>query len=171
LPPVFSQGRFLESVRMSNLVRDTMRVLLCSGFSGLLLVSAGCQATNGWAFNNSGKGYYARGNYAMARDEFHRAVIDDSCNPDYRHNLAMAMKRTGDVAGAERVLRANLENVSAMHQPTYHSLSQLLAEQNRHAEAQDLLQGWAVAQPYIPESHVELAWIQRESGNLPRHCR
>ena len=149
---------------MSTLGRRQLFVLfvLCGGF---LPIAIGCQATSGWAFNNSGRAYYQRGQYAMARDEFYRASLDDPRNPDYRHNLAMAMKKTGNVAGAERVLRQNLTEVSAMHQPTYHSLSQLLAEQRRYAEAQDLLQGWAVAQPYIPQSHVELAWIQREMGN------
>lgn len=151
---------------MSHLTNHTSRRLLMA-CAGLLLVSTGCRATNGWAFNNSGKGYYAKGNYAMARDEFRRAAIDDPCNADYRHNLALAMKRTGDVAGAERVLRANLEQANAMHQPTYHSLSQLLVEQNRQPEAQQLLAGWAQTQPYVPEAHVELAWIQRESGNIP----
>jgi hypothetical protein len=103
----------------------------------------------------------------MARDEFRRAAIDAPWNPHYRHNLAMAMKQTGDVAGAEQVLRYNLTHVSAMHQPTYHSLAQILVDQGRHGEAQELIAGWAESQPYIPESHIELAWIQRESGNLP----
>ncbi len=133
----------------------------------LCVASAGCGTTNGWAANHTGKSYYQRGQYAQAREEFRRAAIDDPRNPEYRHNLALAMKKTGDTAGAERVLRTNLEHVSAMHQPTYHTLSQLLVEQNRQAEAQDLLHGWTETQPYIPESHVEFAWIQRESGNLP----
>ncbi len=137
-------------------------VLLCGG---LLPAIVGCQAASGWAYNNSGRAYYQRGNYAMARDEFHRAMVDDPQNPDYRHNLAMALKKSGDAPGAERILRQNLTTVSAMHQPSYHSLSQMLAEQNRHAEAQDLLQGWTVAQPYVPEAHVEMAWLQREMGN------
>ena len=137
-------------------------VLLCGGW---LPTVVGCQATSGWAYNNSGRAYYQKGQFAMARDEFNRATIDDPQNADYRHNLAMALQKTGDVAGAEQVLRQNLTNVSAMHQPSYHSLSQMLVTQNRHAEAQDLLQGWAVAQPYVPEAHVEMAWMQREMGH------
>lgn len=132
-----------------------------------LFTAAGCRATSGWVYNSSGQGYYARGNYALARDEFRRASIDAPWNPDYRHNLAMAMKQTGDTAGAEQVLRQNLTQVSAMHQPTYHSLAQLLVEQSRHGEAQELIASWTDAQPYTPESHIEMAWIQRESGNLP----
>jgi tetratricopeptide (TPR) repeat protein len=155
-----------EPVRMSTLgclpFRFVLLLVLCGG---LLPTSAGCHATSGWVYNNSGRAYYRRGQYAMARDEFYRATLDDPQNADYRHNLAMALKKTGDIAGAERLLRQNLTCASAMHQPTYHSLAQLLVEQNRHAEAHDLLQGWATAQPYLPQSHVELAWLQREMGN------
>jgi tetratricopeptide (TPR) repeat protein len=42
----------------------------------------------------------------------------------------------------------------------------LLNAQGRSAEAFDLLQSWNDTQPYNPESHVELAWLQRETGNL-----
>lgn len=139
---------------------------LLSFCSGIVLVAAGCQATGGWAFNNSGKAYYQRGNYAMARDEFRQAALADPGNPHYRHNLALAMKKTGDVQGAENVLRENLTRVSAVHQPTYHSLAQILLEQNRQGEAQELLTGWANTQPYVPEAQIELAWLQRQSGDI-----
>jgi len=145
-----------------------LSVVSITMFGGMVLsLASGCCATSGWIFNNSGCGYYSRGQYAMARDEFRRATIDAPNNPQYWHNLAMAMKQTGDVVGAEQVLRQNLTQVSAMHQPTYHSLAQILVEQNRHAEAQDLLTGWSQSQPYVTEAHVEMAWIQRETGNLP----
>jgi tetratricopeptide (TPR) repeat protein len=153
---------FQELVRMSLSDRRWWCLL---GLGLLLTVGAGCRLANGWAFNNSGKAYYQRGQYAMARDEFYRAALDDPYNPDIRNNLAMALKKTGNVAAAERVLRTNLTQVSAMHQPTYHTLAQLLAEQQRYAEAQDLLQGWTVAQPHNPYAHIELAWVQRQLGH------
>jgi Tfp pilus assembly protein PilF len=116
--------------------------------------------------NNSGMGYYQQGNYAMARHEFAVAVAEAPWNPDYRHNLALSMKRMGDVAGAERVLRHNL-TINAMHQPTYHSLAHLLNEQGRQGEAYELVQTWSESQPYMAAAHIEMAWLQREMGNLP----
>lgn len=150
---------------MISLRLESPRSLNWTACGIVLLATCGCGATSGVVYNNSGKGYYQRGNFAMARDEFNRAVIDDPQNPDYRHNLALAMLKTGDAAGAERVLRSNLTENSVMHQPTYHTLSRLLVEQNRHAEAQQMLQAWSQTQPYLPESHVEMAWINREMGN------
>ncbi len=137
------------------------RVSICLG---LIVLSAGCRASNGWVMNNSGMGYYQRGNYTAARHEFTRAVADDPYHPDYRHNLAMAMQKQGDLPGAERVLRHNL-SLDPMHQPTYHALAQSLLLQQRSGEAQELLAEWAETQPYATESHVEMAWLQRELGN------
>lgn len=131
----------------------------------LLTAMSGCAATSGWMMNNSGMGYYQQGNYAMARHEFALAVAAAPWDADYRHNYAMAMKRMGDVAGAERVLRHNL-TVDAMHQPTYHSLAQLYVEQGRQGDAQELLASWTGTQPYAPGAHIEMAWLQRETGNL-----
>lgn len=148
---------------MSSVNRQmSFSILLCAG---LLSFAAGCQQTAGWACNTSGKMYYQRGQYAMARYKFQEAAMYDPNNPDYRHNLAMSLNKTGDPLGAERVLRENLTQVSAMHQPSYHSLAQMLVEQQRGAEAEQLLAGWSQTQPYVPESNVELAWIQRQNGN------
>ena len=137
------------------------RVSICLG---LIVLSTGCRASNGWVMNNSGMGYYQKGNYTAARNEFTRAVADDPHHPDYRHNLAMAMQKQGDLPGAERVLRHNL-SLDPMHQPTYHALAQNLVQQQRHGEAQELLAEWTETQPYLTESHVEMAWLQRELGN------
>lgn len=130
----------------------------------MILLFSGCHATNGWVMNNSGMGYYQKGNYEMARKEFQRAVIDRPKNPDSRHNLAMALQKQGDMASAETVLRHNL-SVDPMHQPTYHALTQMLLSQNRTAEADQLLTGWKETQPYVPEAYVEHAWFQHETGN------
>ena len=137
------------------------RVSICLG---LIVLSTGCRASNGWVMNNSGMGYYQKGNYTAARHEFTRAVADDPYHPDYRHNLAMAMQKQGDLPGAERVLRHNL-SLDPMHQPTYHALAQSLMLQQRPGEAQELLAEWSETQPYAAQSHVEMAWLQRELGN------
>lgn len=132
---------------------------------GFILVNSGCYATNGWVLNRSGMRQYQRGHYAQARNRFARAIAHDPCNPDYRHNLAMALQKQGDMAASERILRYNL-TIDAMHQPTYHSLAQLLVTEGRGPEAQELVAGWVATQPYVPESNIEMAWVQRESGDV-----
>lgn len=129
-----------------------------------LLALTGCRHSSGWVMNNSGAGYYAKGNYAMARHEFARAIQANPHNPDYRHNLAMAMRLQGESAEAEEVLRHNL-TIDPMHQQTYHSLAVLLTESGRQPEAVDLLQSWVDTQPYLPEAHIEMAWMDRQLGN------
>jgi len=145
-------------------IRILSSAVRLSACLGLLMLVSGCCCGSGWLMNNSGMGYYQKGNYALARNEFQRAVIDNPRAPDYRHNLAMAMQKTGDTASAEQVLRHNL-SVDPMHQPTYHALAQLLISQQRAPEAEQLLTEWRDTQPYVPESYVELAWLQREEGN------
>ena len=145
---------------MRNLAQFS-RVSICLG---LIVLSMGCRASNGWMMNNSGMGHYKKGNYTAARNEFSRAVADDPYQPDYRHNLAMAMQKQGDLPGSERVLRHNL-SLDPMHQPTYHALAQSLMQQQRTGEAQELLAEWSQTQPYVTESQVEMAWLQREMGN------
>jgi len=132
--------------------------------AGLLLFFSGCHASSGWIMNNSGMGYYQKGNYSMARKEFERAVMDSPRQPDFRHNLAMAMQKQGDPVMAEQVLRHNL-TVDPMHQPTYHALTEMLIAQQRIDEADQLLAGWRESQPYLPEAYIEQAWFQQEIGN------
>lgn len=138
------------------------RAALFVSLAGLLV---GCNATNGWVMNSAGNSHYRQGNYTMARHAFLRAVAEDPCNPNYRYNLALAMKKQGDLVAAEQALRNTLA-MDAMHQPSYHVLAQVLNEQGRTAEAHDLLDTWVATQPYHPGAHIEMAWQQREMGNL-----
>ncbi|MBS0206563.1 MAG: tetratricopeptide repeat protein [Planctomycetes bacterium] len=148
---VLNPRRFLATIRWM-------------GCLGLLSMLSGCCCTSGWMNNNWGMCQYQKGNYSQARGDFQRAVINSPRNPDYRHNLAMAMQKQGDTVGAEQVFRHNL-SVDPMHQPTYHALSQMLISQQRTAEAEHLLTGWRESQPYVPEAYIEQAWFQRETGN------
>jgi len=144
--------------------RLTSPVLKAAVSLSVLVLMSGCCRTSGWVMNNSGMGYYQKGNYSMARGEFQRAVIDNPRSPDYRHNLAMSMQKQGDVASAEQVLRHNL-SVDPMHQPTYHALTQILISQQRTGEADQMLAEWRDTQPYVPEAYIEQAWFQHETGN------
>ena len=145
------QGRFCRAVA----------VLICTG---LVPVLTGCGSVNGYVMNDSGRAYYDRGNYAMARHEFQRAVFDDPDNADYLANLASAMVKQGDIQGAERTYRQAL-HVNPMHQPSYHGLASLMVSQNRNAEAHDILDTWAKTQPYSAPAHIEMAWYYRQAGN------
>ena len=132
---------------------------------GLLMLNVGCATTNGWVANRTGMRQYNRGHYAQARHRFAHAVARDPWNPDYRHNLAMAIQKQGDAGSAEKIFRHNL-TIDAMHQPTYHSLAQLMITQGRAPEAQDLIAGWSATQPYVPEANIEMAWIQQQNGDV-----
>ena len=137
------------------------QLVLAASIAALL---CGCNLMAGHSANQLGMMEYQRGNDAAARFEFHRAVADCPGNADYIHNLATALKRQGDLPGAEETYRKALFTNPA-HQPSYHNLALLLRETGRDAEAYDVLTGWAATQPYNASSHIELAWMERELGN------
>lgn len=138
-----------------------MRALMfvCSAFA---LFSTGCNS--GRVLNQAGKAYYDQGNYAMASQEFQRAVAANPYNADYIANLAASKMRQGDQMSAEQAWRHALQ-INPSHQPSYHGLARMLVENNRHQDAQALLGTWTASQPYSAESHLEMAWLHRETGN------
>ena len=129
-----------------------------------VLPLSGCNLFNGYAMNRSGQRYYQSGRFAAARDEFKRAAADHPGNADYLTNMALATRRQGDLREAERIYRHAI-NFDPSHQPSHHGLAQLLVDQNRTAEAHSLLQAWVASQPYSPEAHVEMAWLQGRTGD------
>ena len=133
-------------------------------FSAAGLAAGGCNAMNGRMMNQSGTAYYNSGNYAMAQQEFQRAVADRPHDANYRHNLAMALHKQGRVVEAEQVYRQTLQ-MDPSHQPTYHGLAMLMKDNGRQPEAANLLAGWASSQPRNPEAHIEMAWLNREMGD------
>lgn len=138
--------------------------LMCLGLGGLMTLS-GCNQTSGYVMNESGKAYYAQGNYLAARREFERALMDSPENANYAFNVASAMRKQGDLIGAERMYERALV-LDPRHQPAHHELAALLREQGRHEEAESHIEEWAATQPYVAEAHVERAWMQRERGDL-----
>lgn len=123
----------------------------------------GCHTMGGYAANSSGMGYYEQGNYTAAATEFQQAMLANPSNPDYVANYAKARMKLGDAQGAEQLYRRAL-SIEPSHQPAYHGLAETMIAEGRSDEAASLLTTWAATQPYVPESHIELAWIQREMG-------
>jgi Tfp pilus assembly protein PilF len=140
------------------------RVSVCATLVVLFIMLPGCSMTNGRAMNSLGQSQFKKGNYAQASRYFRMAAADDPDRADYVHNLASAMWKQGDTAGAEQLYRQSLE-IDPMHQPSYHSLAKMLNETNRVEEAHSLLAMWGETQPYLAEPHVEMAWLNRETGN------
>lgn len=149
-----------------------MRNSSCLSLSGLTLLilgvsllQSGCNQTSGYVMNESGKGYYARGNYTAARREFERALMDSPENPNYAFNVASAMRKQGDLIGAERMYQRAL-SLDPRHQPAHHELASMLKEQGREEQAAAHIQEWVATQPYQPNAHIEQAWMQQQQGDL-----
>lgn len=127
-------------------------------------VLCGCNSMSGHMNNQMGMWNYERGNYTAAREEFHRAALDDPQNASFAYNLASAMKRQGDFTGAEQYY-ARAINLDPTHQPAYHGMAQLLVQEQRTAEATQLITSWATARPLNAGAQIEMAWIQRQNGD------
>ncbi len=136
---------------------------ICHVSLAILTFTSGCYSMNGYVMNSSGQAFYKQGNYAMAAAEFEKAVASAPTNPDYIANLARTHYKMGDSRGAEQIYRRNL-TTSPGHQPSYHGLAELMMAHGRQQEAMAMLTTWSATQPYVAESHVELAWLQRELG-------
>ncbi len=153
----FLKGALMSSLRLRKLFRGLFALASIS-------IVAGCGTMGSSMANRSGMSYYKKGNYAAAAGEFQNAMKSDPANPDYIANLAKSRMKMGDASNAERYYRQAL-TIDPSHQPSYHGLAELMLDQGRSQEATAMLSTWAGTQPYVAESHVELAWLQRELGN------
>jgi len=138
--------------------------ILCA-LTGMSLLMSGCGRMNAFVMNDLGHRNYKAGNYSAAQRYFQMASFDNPDSADYIHNLATAMRKQGQNAQAETLFRQAI-NKDPMHQPSYHGLASVLKDQGRAPEAKDVLAMWAETQPYIAEPQIELAWLNRETGNL-----
>ncbi|WP_298866508.1 tetratricopeptide repeat protein [uncultured Gimesia sp.] len=151
----------MHSTRIKNSSISFMIITLSLG----TLTFSGCNSMHGVASNEMGNGYYQRGEYAKAQAAFTRAIADNPGNPDYVHNLAIVMEKEGNLAGAEQTYR-NALKIDPSHQPSHHGLAELMISQGRQQEAVQHVTAWRDTQPYIAESHLEMAWLQQQSGDI-----
>ena len=143
-------------------VRADCRLALLAALLGVAL--GGCNSVTGQLNNQVGMWNYEQGNYAAAREEFYRALADDPQNASFACNLASAARRQGDLRTAEAMYWQAI-HIDPSHQPSYHGLGQLLKEQGREAEALQVVSTWAEAHPHDAGAQIELAWIERATGD------
>jgi tetratricopeptide (TPR) repeat protein len=130
----------------------------------LALSLSGCNQTADMVMNRSGMSYYNSGQYAYASSQFRQALNVDPNNADFAGNLAMALQKSGDPVGAEKMYQRALV-ANPTHEPTYRQYSRLLVSQHRSGEAMALMQQYVGTNGYHVEPHIELAQLHRELGN------
>jgi Flp pilus assembly protein TadD len=134
-------------------------------FMLLAPVFCGCNLLSGNWNNQVGMANYEQGNYAAAREEFARAVADEPLSPAFNYNLGCAVQRLGDHGGAVQAYWRAIQ-LDRTHEPSYHALARLLIEDGCRDEAAQLISTWVDAQPRDANAHIEMAWLERESGDL-----
>jgi Flp pilus assembly protein TadD len=163
--PLIPRSHALAAIPPRRTLGRMILGMLGVAWVALAATLCGCRPMNAYVMNESGKGYYRRGNYMAARMEFEKALMDRPFSADYAYNLAASMSQTGDTMAAEEMYRHALL-LDPSHQPSYHGLASLMNSQGRQEEAQQLVQTWVETQPYIPESHLEMSWLMQQQGNL-----
>ena len=73
--------------------------------------------------------------------------------------------RLGDCGGATGAYWQAIQ-LDPSHEPSYHALARLLIEEGRRDEATQLISEWVDARPHDACAHIEMAWIERENGDL-----
>ena len=136
-----------------------------TGFAcGLMMLGSGCNHSTAYVNNRAGFYQYRAGNYAMAQQEFERAIANNPESADSFHNLAASCCRAGNFAEGEQYYRQALA-IDPEHQPSYHNLALMMQQNGRDEEAGRLLQGWADTQPNSDAANVELAWYRKSHGD------
>lgn len=132
-------------------------------FVAALVALVGCTSSASY-LNSEGVHAYYGGNFALARNYFQEAMIEDPADPNIYYNLASACHRVGDHEQADFYYNQCLQRDPG-HARCHHALAVLYLERGRSDDAYRLAQNWVTLEPYRPEPHVELAWLQREGGD------
>ena len=132
-------------------------------FVGLLLVLGGCESSASY-LNSQGVNSYYGGDFALAKNYFQEAMLEDPSDPNIYYNLASSYHRIGDRQQADFFYNQCLMRDPG-HARGHHALAVSFMEQGRTDEAHRLIETWVAVEPYRPEPHVELAWLQKEGGD------
>lgn len=135
----------------------------------LSLLATGCRYT-AQTSNATGVQQFQQGNFQGAVQSFNRSLSIDPQNPDSYYNLARVYHRQATVSRrfedydqAERLYNMCLDR-SPNHVDCHRALAVMLVEQNRTADAQRLLERWAMREPMLSAAKVELARLYQEQG-------
>jgi Tfp pilus assembly protein PilF len=166
IPVLRSSSASPNRVQRTRVIRHGHRHR--AGWAVLVLLAAvlcGCNSFSGNWNNRIGMWNYEQGNYVAAREEFVRAVADEPRSPAFNYNLGCAAQRLGDRGTAVQAYWRAIQ-LDRTHQPSYHALARVLIEDGRPDEATQLISTWVEAQPRDPGAQIEMAWLERENGDL-----
>lgn len=134
------------------------------------LVAGGCAPANQERvadFNQDGVYLFQRGDYRAARESFEAALNLRPNDLGLLFNIGQCYDHLGNAAEAERFYLECLQRDPNM-EAARHALAALLVRQGRMADAQRMIEAWITADPRLATAYAEYAWLQLQTGDLPR---
>jgi Tfp pilus assembly protein PilF len=135
-------------------------------FLAILAVTAGCTPL-ARSLNEQGVAAFNRGDLPAAKAAFEQAIEHDYAWSDSYYNLGAVLHRENQNELAEWYYEQCLKRTPD-HAKCRRSLSVLLVEQGRQAEAYATIQQWQLQSPGHADTWVELAWLEQQVGSPDR---
>lgn len=130
---------------------------------------AGCSHLMATTQNAEGQRLVWQGNYPAAIAQFQQAAYNNPRDPQPFYNMAVAYHELGTRQGrtelltqAENCYRQCLDR-NRDHVAAHRGLAVLLVEENRNAEAFQLLEQWAASSPSLADARVELGRLYNDT--------
>ncbi len=136
----------------------------------LLLLQGGCRTYQAQYGNTSGVQLFAEGKYAEALAKFQAAIEANPNDADSYYNIAAVHHYLGRVNRDSNQYAQAGQNYQLCltknpnHTSAYRGYAVWFMEQNRKAEAFELLKNWSNQNPNLPDPKIELARLYQETG-------
>jgi tetratricopeptide (TPR) repeat protein len=150
-------------------IKSCLQAMLCCA----LLTSFGCNLQSNRR-NVAGRQAFEQGQYAVAINEFQKALNANPNNADAYYNLAASFGVLGKNAKnnqwltqAEQLYRQAI-SLNDRHVAAHRGLAGLLIESGREQYAFDLMNQWKQRYPASTDPLVELARLYQEYGDTNR---